>query len=536
MTQSTVSRRRGKSESTAVEPSTIDQVVRIPLTQLVNHPANPDASAEEIAETAGWLKARGQEEPLVVRPIAEPAGSYEVLAGKRRLAAAESLGWTEVDCRIRRDLDKDAEAVAFIAASNAQRHAETPIRQAKMIEAMFWRGYTLKQAGAIYGLQTEPAVRNKLQLLKLPASWQQRIISGEISESAARCLVPYAEHPTLVAAIETAYCKDQKDEWSRESWATREQFEDSVENVVRGHTRPVEKGNGFGFDHHDYGRELGYTHPCYLKLTPDVEKEIEVVELPLGRNGKLIRRAVNTERYDELQVGEIKKRLAKKAGRSTSDDPDDKPKKRTAAEEKALAKKQAEQLSKRIKRWRHEWLREIISRKLRQKVPDHWVFVKLTLWCLGQRWDYHAHGQLRLRELLAGEEDNLLESLVQDNCTWQRALEVLSEAFVIPEKNPDWCVWPHALVEQLARDLQVDLVDEWGVMQGGGQITDRFRAFFEIHNGAQLDALGDELGVYLGGAKGKAAKLKQLFAVERTLKLPASIELLESTGKKRRAK
>lgn len=543
MNQSTATRRKSKSTPAAngqpaLEPA-LDQVVRIPLAQLRNHPANPEPTPEEVRETAVWLRERGQDEPIVVRPVADLAGHYEVLAGKRRFAAAELLGWEVLQCRIRRDLEKDLDAVAFMAASNAQRHTESPIRQALMIEAMFARGYTYKQCGAIYGLESESAVRNKLQLLKLPDVWQRRVVSGEVPETAARCLVPYCDHSRLMDSIEKEYVDAAKNgDYRAERWKTRDGFENQVDTVVRSSVRPVQPGQT-----HNYGYELGWNHGCLIKLTPALEQELQVVELPLAANGTKVRVAINTERYDLLQVPLIKAKLAKKAGRSTEDKTAARDKPRTAAEEKALAKKHAEQLAKRIARWRHEWLREMIAAKLRQKVPDHWVLTKIVLWCFSQPFSYHAHGQLDFAALIfesaGGKSECLLHSeilpsLTQGACTLSTLQDVIAKALVIPEGNPDYPVWPHEFVDTLASDLAIDLADAWLVLQSSGRHPERVTSFWELHSGAQLDELGDELRVGLRAVKGKAAKINVLTGVARTLPLPKSIDPIG--GKKRKAK
>jgi ParB/RepB/Spo0J family partition protein len=493
-----------------------DQVVEIALEKLHDHPRNPMPQQQEVLATVQWLTERGQDEPVVVRPLADPIGHFQVLAGRRRFAAATLLGWDTLKCRVRHDLADEAAAVEYMAASNAQRHTETPIRQALMLQAMIESGKSVTDAGRVYGLTSESAVRNKLQLLKLPDVWKARVVSGEIQESAARSLVPFVEYPSLMKAIDKEYRDDQKQEWRAAEWQTRDGFADNVENIVRNNTRPVEKSKDYTVDHR--------WHTVLFELKPELEEELQVVSLPLGENGKGERRAINVKKFDAIQQPLIDAKQKKSEGRSTNDP---KPKKKQAS-----PAQQKEDLEKNIAKWRRTWLCEIIAHKLGQ-VPNHWVLSKITLAIFtGEGCD--VYWDQVMGEVLATKRkgvSDIVGLLNEANSTLDTIQKVIIAALLRHEQY-SWPIWAPEFIEGIARDLGIDLAEEWQTLQFPRGVSDRLVAFWELHSGEQLDELGTELGVHLAGARGKPAKLQLLKAVDRTLRLPKSIAPLSAPKKK----
>ncbi len=58
------------------------------------NPRNPRRhfGEEELSELAGSIKARGLIQPIVVRPLADVPGAFEIVAGERRWRAAQRAG------------------------------------------------------------------------------------------------------------------------------------------------------------------------------------------------------------------------------------------------------------------------------------------------------------------------------------------------------------------------------------------------------------------------------------------------------------
>lgn len=94
---------------------------RIPLSLIEVDPAQPRRDARTgITELAASLDANGLLQAVVVAgwPDATRAGHYRVVAGERRVRAARSLGWTEIDALV---LGPGARRFLLAVTENIQR-------------------------------------------------------------------------------------------------------------------------------------------------------------------------------------------------------------------------------------------------------------------------------------------------------------------------------------------------------------------------------------------------------------------------------
>ena len=78
-----------------------DELRRIPVAQLRHSVSSPRAQPDPAAleRLKHWIARRGLLHPLLVRPVSR--NEFEVVAGERRLLAAQQLGLTEIECRVR---------------------------------------------------------------------------------------------------------------------------------------------------------------------------------------------------------------------------------------------------------------------------------------------------------------------------------------------------------------------------------------------------------------------------------------------------
>lgn len=517
-------------------------IVRLPLEKLHEHPANPAPTKDEIDEMAAWL-SRDQDEPITVRGDVEglPIGHYQVLAGHRRLAAARKLKWQGLECRIRSDLADDQKALTFMAATNQQRNAENAHRQALMLRAMLDAGLSIRDAGAVYGLKSEAGVRNKLQLLKLPAKWIERIVSGEISETAARCLVPYADVPQLMAALNKRFTNPYGGDWRHRSTVAA-----AVRAVISGQTRPIEKG------HKHYYYEQG-EHARMFRLDDSLRDKLKIVRLPLGKGGRHVERATNVKLYDQLQQPLIKKKLQARPSRGGKAKPG------KQSDQQRTSQRQ-KQLAERYRRWKHRMLRMQIAAQLE---VDDWRTTLAMLLVI------HAAGQCPRGAYHSAPLDQFLLSAVRHNsCDAARRRKgnipepepYVSDAelarILITSVDPDgdpvdelahlvhlqvaFLIWPQCeeatgeeplsrglpdslppleddLCAEIAHLVGATIAEGWrrGAIHGSRE-RPLVREFFEIHTRAELQQLGPEL---LGPVCGQLAD-------SRGQKVSAQIDLV----------
>lgn len=139
---------------------------------------------EKLAELIASIKENGLLQPIVVRPR---PGGYELIAGERRLRAAQALGHTEIPAMIR-DVE-DREALELSLLENLQRDDLNPIEAAKGCQRLIDEfGLTQEQVAQRLG-KNRSSVANGLRLLKLPGVIQAAVQQEELTEGHARALL-----------------------------------------------------------------------------------------------------------------------------------------------------------------------------------------------------------------------------------------------------------------------------------------------------------------------------------------------------------
>lgn len=140
-----------------------------------------------LAELADSIKAQGLLQPILVRPIADAPGRYEIIAGERRFRAAQLAGLAEVPVLVKAVDDHAAAAMALI--ENIQREDLNPLEEAQGIQRLISDfAFTHEQAASAVG-RSRSAVSNLLRLLNLAQSVQTMLMAGDIDMGHARALL-----------------------------------------------------------------------------------------------------------------------------------------------------------------------------------------------------------------------------------------------------------------------------------------------------------------------------------------------------------
>jgi ParB family chromosome partitioning protein len=153
------------------------------------NPRNPRRSfgEAELAELATSITQRGIIQPIVVRPIGDVPGTYEIVAGERRWRAAQRAGLDEVPVVVV-EID-DRASLEFAILENVQRSDLNPIEEASGYERLMQDfSYTQKELAEILG-KSRSHLANTLRLLNLPAAVQERVSAGELTAGHARALL-----------------------------------------------------------------------------------------------------------------------------------------------------------------------------------------------------------------------------------------------------------------------------------------------------------------------------------------------------------
>src|SRR5207244_1300804 len=162
------------------------------------NPRNPRRSFGEVelAELATSITQRGLIQPIVVRPIGDVPGTFEIVAGERRWRAAQRAGLDEVPVVVV-EVD-DRASLEFAILENVQRTDLNPIEEATGYERLMQDfSYTQKELAEILG-KSRSHLANTLRLLNLPPAVQARVTAGEITAGHARALLAVRD-PEAVA-------------------------------------------------------------------------------------------------------------------------------------------------------------------------------------------------------------------------------------------------------------------------------------------------------------------------------------------------
>jgi ParB family chromosome partitioning protein len=140
-----------------------------------------------LAELADSIRAQGLLQAILVRPVPEATGRYEIIAGERRFRAAQLAGLTEVPVLVKSVDDHAAAAMALI--ENIQREDLNPLEEAQGIQRLISDfGFTHEQAAGAVG-RSRSAVSNLLRLLNLAQPVQTMLMAGDIDMGHARALL-----------------------------------------------------------------------------------------------------------------------------------------------------------------------------------------------------------------------------------------------------------------------------------------------------------------------------------------------------------
>lgn len=167
------------------------RLAAVPTREVFPDPANPRDDVGDVSELAASMRSVGLLQPIVVRRTA--SGRLVVLAGHRRLAAAQLLKWPTVQVVINGDLAPDQTLVAMLV-ENGQRAGLDPIEEARAYRRILNAGHTWPELARMVG-RSEFTIAKRMQLLSLPEAEQEAVRAGVVSlreagEKATRVRAP----------------------------------------------------------------------------------------------------------------------------------------------------------------------------------------------------------------------------------------------------------------------------------------------------------------------------------------------------------
>jgi ParB family chromosome partitioning protein len=159
---------------------------RIPVDRIRSNPFQPRKtfSSEELHDLVESVREKGVLQPVLVRPVAQ---GFELVAGERRLRAAQAAGLDVIPALVRKMTDRESLEAAVI--ENLQRDDLNAIELAEAYQKLMHE-FSLSQEEVARRVGKERAtVANTLRLLRLPGEVKQAVVDGRLSPGHARALL-----------------------------------------------------------------------------------------------------------------------------------------------------------------------------------------------------------------------------------------------------------------------------------------------------------------------------------------------------------
>jgi ParB family chromosome partitioning protein len=154
---------------------------------------------EELIEIADSIREKGVIQPLIITK-GEDSDKYFLIAGERRLRAAQLAGLKEVPIVIKESSPQEMLELALI--ENIQRKDLNPLEEAYAYQQMIEEfGVSQDDIAKKVGLN-RVTITNKIRLLSIPDEVKEDVLNEKLSEGHARALLGIKDETSLVAAAD----------------------------------------------------------------------------------------------------------------------------------------------------------------------------------------------------------------------------------------------------------------------------------------------------------------------------------------------
>lgn len=182
-------------------------ITHIPIANIIPNPRQPrtNFASDELDELAISIREHGVIQPLIVTQ-GEAAGQYTLIAGERRLLAAQLIELEEVPVIIRGASDQELVELALV--ENVQRADLGPLETAEAYRQLT-EDFNLshEEIAARVG-KNRVTITNTLRLLKLPDDVKGSLAGGFITEGHARALLALPTPEAQSAALKSILKND----------------------------------------------------------------------------------------------------------------------------------------------------------------------------------------------------------------------------------------------------------------------------------------------------------------------------------------
>ena len=171
----------------------------IAIDLIVPNEGNIRRDVGNVTELAASIKGRGILEPLVVA-ASEHDHRFSLIAGHRRLAAAQKAKLATVPCRVL-DAMSRADELELMLVENLQRSDLTAVEEATAYQQLLtFPDMDVDRIRKATG-RSATTIRSRLKLMDLPADAIERVHKGQLSLDAAMKLAQFADEPAQVERL-----------------------------------------------------------------------------------------------------------------------------------------------------------------------------------------------------------------------------------------------------------------------------------------------------------------------------------------------
>jgi ParB family chromosome partitioning protein len=191
----------------------------IDIDRIKTNPVQPRFRLDEsrLEELAASIRENGILQPVLVRPSKD---GYQLVAGERRLAAAQRAGLLRIPAVVREVPDERLLELALV--ENIQREQLNPIEEAQACHnLMDTLRMTQEELAARLGKERSTTA-NALRLLKLPAAVKTLVADGKLSPGHARALLSLNSPPAEMSRLAARMVEQGWSVRDAEKWAKRE--------------------------------------------------------------------------------------------------------------------------------------------------------------------------------------------------------------------------------------------------------------------------------------------------------------------------
>ncbi len=168
------------------------ELVQLPIGSIRANARQPRRhfDSDSLAGLTESVRVEGVVQPLLVRPSGP--GSYELVAGERRLRAARAAGLATVPAIVRETGERETLLLALV--ENVAREDLNPIEEARAYAALMDE-FDLSLGDVSERVaRSKPTVSNRLRLLELPDDVLSMLERGDLTEGHARAVLSVPDH------------------------------------------------------------------------------------------------------------------------------------------------------------------------------------------------------------------------------------------------------------------------------------------------------------------------------------------------------